>query len=349
LIRSTFRAEDGTINLIKQIGLKLTNLQHLILDINYNHTADRLETLTQYLLPNLPRLKTLHVRNATNYSSKEKQMVDYVKAIAHHLPLLEDFELDLNYCTLSDQSFNEVTRIISEKLQKLKHFSLKADYYSELSENSITNLFTNMGPGLPKLESLELSFKNRRKNYITDHVLESLADKFNEFFHGLKRLVLNFEGASKFINEGVVKLMKSIGSNLKNLKNLDLNLNGLWNIDNETIESCAFLNNEYLPELESLKLSIAGAKITNQGLKKFIGSFEGKSDKLKELTLDFSGCKSLTENGIKHLGNHIPQAFKNLQKLQLILRNHKQSLTPKMKAQLSKALKSIPKVEIIVG
>jgi len=206
-----------------------------------------------------------------------------------------------------------------------------------------------MGSSLKKLESLEVSLKNRRKNHITDHVLESLANKFNEYFHGLKSLVLNFEGASKLTNEGVVKLMKSIGNNLKNLKILNLNLNGLWNLDDEIIESCAFLNNEYLPELESLKLSIAGAKITNQGLKKFIDSFEGKSENLNELTIDLSGCKSLTENGIKHLGTHIPQALKNLKKLQLILRNHKQSLTPKMKAQLSKALKTITKVEIIVG
>jgi len=143
--------------------------------------------------------------------------------------------------------------------------------------------------------------------------------------------------------------MKSIGNNLKNLRNLNLNLNGLSHIDDETIESCDFLNNEHLPELESLKLSIAGAKITNQGLKEFVGSFEGKSNNLKELTLDFSGCKSITESGIKHLGTHLPQALKNLKKLQLILRNHKQSLTPKVKAQLSKALKTIPKVEIIVG
>jgi len=163
------------------------------------------------------------------------------------------------------------------------------------------------------------------------------------------KFVLTFVSANKLTNEGVVKLMKSIGNNLKNLKSLDVNLNGLWNLDDETIGSCALLNNEYLPELESLTLSIAGAKITNQGLKKFLACFEGKSEHLKELTLDLSGCKSLSENGIKHFGNHIPQTFKNLQKLQLILRNHKQTLTPKVKAQLSKALKSIPKAEIIVG
>jgi len=124
-----FRAEDSTVELLKHIGLKLTNLQHLIIDLPYNHTTNRLEVITQHLLPNLPRLKTFRFRNAANYCLKEKQIVDYVKSIAHHLPLLEDFELDLNLCSLSDQSFNEITKEICENLQNLKNFSLKADQY----------------------------------------------------------------------------------------------------------------------------------------------------------------------------------------------------------------------------
>jgi len=77
----------------------------------------------------------------------------------------------------------------------------------------------------------------------------------------------------------------------------------IWSTDDETMKSFAFLNNEHLPELESLKLAIAGyqsdwnyvpnlifsAKITDQGLKSFLAAFEGKSDNIKELSLDLSG------------------------------------------------------------
>jgi len=41
---------------------------------------------------------------------------------------------------------------------------------------------------------LDLSLIDLCRKYITDSVLESLANKFKDYFHGLKNLILNFEG-----------------------------------------------------------------------------------------------------------------------------------------------------------
>jgi hypothetical protein len=155
--------EEDMIKIINGIGFHLQNMKHLDLNLEtyYYGESTRTEFIVNNLLANLPNLRSFNINSPLRYYSKEREIIEYIRTISN-LPLLENLTLDLGSSQLSEQGLTEIANLIGDNLPHLKLLSLRFAYQSDMSDKCFINFFRVIAPSLKKLETLEVSFKNRR-------------------------------------------------------------------------------------------------------------------------------------------------------------------------------------------
>jgi len=272
--------------LVKQIGLYCNRLKEFSFDLGLIRSM-RLKAPKTFAL--------FRSRIARYFSRIEKLSVD---------------SKDLEFGSLDNViDFIIMERIGQGRMTNLKKLSINLEDNMSLRYQAFERLFSYLCESTGNLQDLSLnlsscsvSARNIKDSILgIENVAESNGAKQKKRKKNIKRLTLLFNFNAHFGDQGMKDLVSDITKrNLdESLENLKLGFVDCKEITIDGFEILCFNLSEYFLHLKSLDLNLHGCKISNAGLKAGMGALKKCIQRIEKLTLNFFGCKNISDEGLE--------------------------------------------------
>jgi len=309
-------------------NLKQLNLDFSILEGNPVIIRQGIDCLCTAIEQRFAQLQELTLQFAGCDEITDEKCSHLASNLMHKLTSLEKLNISFGRCRqITGMGFNYLGVVISIYLQRLREFSLDLHRCVNLTEEGIGQLAASFNMKIPNLQKLSLNLAYCDE--ITGEGIKKLSRMFNSNLSSLQALSLDFSWCGNITNEALVYLGVSIGKNLPRLQDLSL----------------VFADAK--PKANSMKflgITIKTKKISNKGLSRFCLVLSHSLVKLQKISLKFENYAKISDQGVKSVINSFDQNLPTLHQIYLNFRMCSK-VTPKSKEYAQTKLKSVKKLE----
>ncbi len=196
--------------------------------------------------------------------------------------------------------------------QGIKPIKFELSWQDKLTYNSFKFFHTLLSHHLNKIQHLALAFN--KTAFLTDKYLENFSYTLHRFLPDLKKLELDFGNCTKLTNDGLKHFVNPSFSCLKNLEELVLVFHTFAGLEDSGVKILVCGISRSFSNLKYLELDIIGAfEVTNQSLRS-VGYYLGKRMvKLESFVFQLMWSYQVTQSAFDGLRNELKLSIKKVE------------------------------------